>query len=595
MKWTPRLRLGIAAVALAVVFSIFSARLIHIQVGRHEEFAALAAEKNSTRQIIPALRGRILDVRGEVLAVDRPTRTVFADGSHIEDPAALAAVAAPFLDMPVEELTERLRTDRKYLVLKHGVREERFTAMIRALREQRLRGIYSEPTAERIYPNGALLGHVIGFLNFDRQGIQGIEMTMNGFLEGQNGFRHTERDRKGREMVVYRGLESPAKNGADVELTIDMALQAVLEEELDRAYEEMQPRSISAILVRPETGEILAMANRPHFDPNQPGAFDPEAMKNRVIIDMVEPGSTFKIVAMAAALNEKAVTPETTIFCENGRYHFGGKVLRDVHPYGHLSVHEIMVKSSNIGSSKLAQMLGEQVFYEYIRRFGFGERTGIDLPGEISGLVHPPHRWSKISITRIPMGHEIAVTPLQIAMATAAIANGGRLMAPQIIRRVVSEDGDELYRFTPTLVRRVVEPEVADCVRDALADVVGPRGTARLAAVQGHKVGGKTGTAQRVDPRGGYTPDKYVVSFCGFLPADNPEFVGLILVDDATNLTTRNYGGLVAAPIFSRVAERTARYLDLIPTSTQDIFASAPEIPTTLPATLPRVLPATLP
>ena len=587
MKWTPHLRLGLTAVFLAVVFSIFSARLIHIQVGRHEEFATLAADKNSTRQTIPALRGRILDIRGEVLAVDRPTRTVYADGSHIENPAAVAAIAAPFLDLPVEELTERLTTDRKYLVIRHGVQEERFTAMVRALREKRLRGLYSEHTAERIYPNGYLLGHVIGFLNHERQGIQGIEMTMNGFLEGQNGFRHTERDRTGREMVVYRGLESPPKHGADVELTIDMALQAILEEELDRAFLEMRPRSISGILVRPDTGEILAMANRPHFDPNQPGTFDPEAMKNRVIIDMVEPGSTFKIVAMAAALNEKVVTPETTIFCENGRYHYGGRILRDVHPYGHLTVHNIMVKSSNIGSSKMAQMLGQQTFYEYIRRFGFGERTGVDLPGEITGLVHPPHRWSSISITRIPMGHEVAVTPLQIAMATAAIANGGRLMAPQIIRRVVSQDGEELFRFTPTLVRQVVEPVVADQVRAALADVVGPSGTARLAAVQGYQVGGKTGTAQRVDPQGGYTPGKYVVSFCGFLPANDPEFVGLILVDDASNLTTRNYGGLVAAPIFSRVAERTARYLDLIPDSTQDIFASAPELPVIRPATLP--------
>ena len=582
MKWNAHFRLGLMAVLLAVVFSVFSARLIHLQVARHEEFVSLAATKNSTRQSIPALRGRILDARGEVLAVDRPTRTVYADGSHITDPVSLAKVAAPFLDIPEEELTERLRTDRKYLVLRHGVREERFSALVDAMREQKLRGLYSEPTAERIYPNGYLLGHVIGFLNYERQGIQGIEMTMNGFLEGQDGFRHTERDRRGVEMVLYRGLESPPKNGADVELTIDMTLQAILEEEIHRAFEEMRPRSISGLLVRPSTGEVLAMANRPHFDPNAPGSFDPEAMKNRVIIDMVEPGSTFKIVAMAGALNEKVVKSDTTIFCENGRYHYGGRILRDVHPYGNLSVHEIMVKSSNIGSSKLAQKLGEQTYYEYVRRFGFGERTGIDLPGEITGLVHPPHRWSKLSITRIPMGHEVAVTPLQIVMATAAIANGGKLMAPQIIRRVVAEDGEELYRFQPTVVREVVAPEVADQVRLALADVVGPRGTARLAAVQGYTVGGKTGTAQRVDPQGGYTPGKYVVSFCGFLPAENPEFVGLILVDDASNLTTRNYGGLVAAPIFSRVAERAARYLDLVPNSTQDIFAATPE------ALLPR-------
>jgi cell division protein FtsI/penicillin-binding protein 2 len=580
VKWSSRTRIGLAAVFLACVFSLFSARLIHIQVGRHEEFAKLAAQKNSTRQVIHARRGNILDARGEVLAMDRPTRTIFADGSHVNDPDALAALAAPYLDIPQEELAKKLRTDRKYVVLKHGLPEARYMEMFRGMREQRLRGLYSEQTAERVYPNGSLLGHVVGFLNHERDGIQGVELAFNAYLEGQDGFRHTERDRTGREMVVYRGLESPAKNGADVELTIDMALQAVLEEELDKAYQEMQPRSISGVLVRPSTGEILAMANRPHFDPNQPGEFEDEAMKNRVIIDIVEPGSTFKIVAMAAALNEKHVTPETTIFCENGRYHFGGRVLRDVHPYGTLTVHDIMVKSSNIGSSKLAQKVGEQSFYEYIRRFGFGERTGIDLPGEVRGIVHPPHNWSKISITRIPMGHEVSVTPLQITMATAAIANRGKLMAPQIVRRVVAEDGEELYRFQPTTVRQVVEPETADLVRAALADVVRPGGTARLAAVEGYSVGGKTGTAQRVDPEGGYTPGKYVVSFCGFLPSENPEFVGLIIVDDATTLTVRNYGGLVAAPIFSRVAERVARYLDIPPTAEESILASGPAEPT---------------
>jgi cell division protein FtsI (penicillin-binding protein 3)/stage V sporulation protein D (sporulation-specific penicillin-binding protein) len=563
----------VVAILLACVFSIFSARLIHLQVGRHEEFAALAAQKNSIRQIIPARRGRILDARGEVLATDRPTRTVVADGSHITDPQALAALAAPFLEIPEEELAARLQTERKYVVIRHGLPEEQALALTRAMRAAHQRGLYFETTADRIYPNGPLLGHVLGFLNFEGEGIQGIEMTMNAYLEGHDGFRHIERDRTGREMVVYRGLECEPKNGADVELTIDMALQAMLEEELEKAFQELKPQSISGVLVRPSTGEVLAMANRPHFDPNRPGEFDPEAMKNRVIIDMVEPGSTFKIVAMAAALNEGHVTPETMIFCENGRYFFGGRTLRDAHPYGSLSVHDVLVKSSNIGSSKLAQRVGEQTFYEYIRRFGFGERTGIDLPGEITGVVHPPHRWSKISITRIPMGHEVAVTPLQITMATAAIANGGKLMAPQIVRRVVREDGEEIFRFQPTVVREVCEPATAEMVRSALADVVGPRGTARLAAVEGYSVGGKTGTAQRVDPRGGYTPGKYVVSFVGFLPAENPEFVGLIIVDDATSLNTRNYGGLVAAPIFSRVAERVARYLDIPPTAPPSILA----------------------
>lgn len=574
MRWTARTRIGLAAIALACVFSGFSARLVYLQVGKHEEFAALAAKKNSFRQSIHAFRGQIRDARGEILAADRPTRTVYADGSHVTDPAALGELAATFLEMDPTELAGTLDTERKYVVLKRGVPEETFMALHREMQERGLRGIYSENTAERIYPNGPLLGHVLGFLSHEAVGVQGIERTMNEFLQGEHGFRHVVRDRTGKEIVVYRGIEHPARNGHNVELTIDMSLQALLEEELDNAYRELNPRSISAVLVRPSTGEILAMACRPNFDPNEPGKIANEGDKNRVIIDQVEPGSTFKIVAIAAALNENVVETETPIFCENGAFFHAGRRLRDAKGYGTLSVHDVLVKSSNIGTAKIAMKLGNQTFYEYIRKFGFGERSGIDLPGEIPGLVHPPHRWTGLSITRIPMGHEIAVTPLQITMATAAIANGGKLMLPQIVRRIVDEDGNEIHKFQPQVVREVVRPEVAAKVSAALADVVGPRGTARLAAVQGFQVGGKTGTAQRVDPNGGYTPGKYVVSFCGYMPVEKPEFAGLVIVDDASTLKTSNYGGMVAAPIFSRIAERAARSLDLEPSLPPEILTA---------------------
>lgn len=570
-----QLRIGVVAVLLGVVFTFYSARLIEIQVGRHEEFVELASQKNSYRQVIAARRGRILDAKGEVLAMDRPTRTVVGDSTRVNRVEELAQLVAKHLGLGVEEVEEKLRSGRRYVVLKHGVSEEVAMGLQREMREAKLRGVYFEVTSERVYPNGALLGHVLGFLNHERRGVQGIEMSMDRFLAGQDGFRNIERDRDGREVVVYRGLEAPPRDGADVQLTIDMAIQAILEDELEKAYRELNPRSICGVIVRPETGEILAMSSRPNFDPNCPGEAEIEGHKNRVILDVVEPGSTFKIVALSAALNEGVVRPDTPIFCENGRYFYGGKVLRDVHPYGTLSVHDVLVKSSNIGSSKLAQRVGEQKFYEYIRRFGFGERTGIDLPGEVAGILHPPHRWTKLSITRIPMGHEIAVTPLQIAMATAAVANGGRLMVPQIVKRVVTSDGEELQTFRPQEIRRVMEERVAQEVKAAMADVVGPQGTAKLAAVAGYTVGGKTGTAQRVDPRGGYTPGKYVVSFCGFLPVSKPEFVCMILVDDATTLTTRNYGGLVAAPIFSRVAEKVARYLDIPPDDTGGVLKVA--------------------
>jgi cell division protein FtsI/penicillin-binding protein 2 len=268
-----------------------------------------------------------------------------------------------------------------------------------------LRGVMCEPEPRRFYPNEDRLGHVLGFLNHEGRGIQGVEMMMEPYLRGEDGFIYTERDRTGREIVAYRGHERPAKHGMTVELTIDMALQDIVERELDAAYHQLNPQMMTAVFVRPRTGEILAMATRPAFNPNKPGEAAIETTKNRAIIDMVEPGSTFKIVVISAALEQKAVTPESMFHCENGSFAYAGKILRDVHGYGSMSVHDIMVKSSNIGCAKIAMHLGADTFYEYIRRFGFGERTGLGLPGEIPGLVRPRHSWTGLSITRVPMGH----------------------------------------------------------------------------------------------------------------------------------------------------------------------------------------------
>ncbi|MFY8216005.1 MAG: peptidoglycan D,D-transpeptidase FtsI family protein, partial [Chthoniobacterales bacterium] len=315
----------------------------------------------------------------------------------------------------------------------------------------------------------------------------------------------------------------------------------------------------------PKTGDILAMANRPAFHPDAIAEADPEQMKNRAIIDMVEPGSIFKIVPIGGALNEGIVTTETRIHCEGGSFAYGGKILRDHHGYGLMTPHDIMMKSSNIGCAKLALKMGDNLFYEYVKRFGFGERTGIELPGEIAGMVNPPARWDKLTITRMPMGHAVAVTPIQMVMAMGAIANGGKLMAPHIVKAISDGDGNVIREFPPTVVREVVNPETAALVNEALADVVSPTGTAILAKVEGFRVAGKTGTAQKVDPNGGYTPGKYVVSFVGYMPAEDPAFVGIVMIDDASIPSNLNYGGLVAAPIFSRIADRAARHLDLQP------------------------------
>jgi len=405
----------------------------------------------------------------------------------------------------------------------------------------------------------------MGFLNHERKGVQGIEAAMDDYLSGQDGFRYIERDRTGQELVVYRGQEREPRDGLNVTLTIDMGLQSIVEDELDAAVKEYKPKTAIAIMANPKTGEILAMASRPNYEPDALGEAQPEDMKNHAVIDMFEPGSTFKIVVASAALNEGLITTETRINCEGGHFAYAGKILRDHHGYGLMPVHDILMKSSNIGSAKMGLMEGEQTFYEYIKRFGFGERTGVELPGEIRGLVPPPSRWDKLSITRMPMGQALAVTPLQTVQAMSVIANGGKLIAPHLVKSLSDSGGKVIKEFKPSVIREVINSETASIVSNALIDVVSTKGTAILASVPGFKVAGKTGTAQKAMPGGGYYENKYVASFCGYMPADDPAFVCLVLVDDPQVGPEMYYGGLVAAPVFSRIAERAARYLDLQP------------------------------
>jgi len=389
---------------------------------------------------------------------------------------------------------------------------------------------------------------------------------MDEYLRGYNCVRYTVRYRTGREMPAFRHLESPPRDGNTVKLTVDMVIQDIVEEEMDAAIKQFRPKMATCIVMRPATGEILAMVNRPHYNLNQREGVPDEARKNRAIMDIVEPGSTFKVVTTAGALDAKLVRPDTSIFCEHGHYSFGGTVLHDSHHgYGDLTVNDIIVKSSNIGVAKMGVMLGNDRLYDYIRRFGFGDRTGVQLPGEIRGIIHPPRTWSKISITHIPMGHEVGATPMQVVNALCTVANRGKLITPQIVSSIVSPTGETVATYPPVEVRQVIPPEVAEPLVNALKEVVSKKGTAALAHVPGFVVAGKTGTAQRPDPKGGYEHGRYVVSFAGFLPADKPEICALVLIDDPVPGSTPNYGGYIAAPVFSKIAQRVARHLNLTP------------------------------
>lgn len=582
MSYHPERRALVASIAMATCFTAFSFRLVQLQVTKHDYYSAKAAGQNVHKEPILARRGAIMDVHGEPLAQNEPVKTVIADGSLINDPEQLGKLLTGPLQMPVGQIVEKLQRTTfsksenkevplRYIVLKKQVPEAEaasIAALLPGARKSKIieatPAIRFDQDSVRTYPNGSMLSHVIGYINSQSLGMDGVERSMNQYLTGQNGYRYIERDRSGQELVPYRGQELAPGDGANVRLTVDMGLQQIVENEIDNAMRQFRPKKATIILLNPKTGEILALANRPTYDLNDKRDVPDLARKNIAIMDQFEPGSTFKIVAAATALSLGIVSPDTEIFCENGYWQWCR--LNDHHPYAGLTVENILVKSSNIGVAKLGIQLGEAKFFEYVRKFGFGEKTSVNLPGEIRGSFAPPYEWSKISITRIPMGHEVAATPLQIASAMGVIANGGKLMMPQIIRDVVNSEGRVVAQYPPREVRRVVSEKAAGDVRDALVKVVGPKGTAALAKVAGFKVAGKTGTAQKSDEHGRMTHEKYVVSFAGFMPADDPAFVGLVLLDEAHAKPGENYGGLVAAPIFARVAEKAARYLNLQPT-----------------------------
>ena len=563
-----RVRALLVCGVLAVVFTVFSGRLVYLQINRGEAFAAMANQTQVLKQVMAARRGSIRDMHGEVLASDMPLRRVVVDGSHVKPEARdqVVALLSKTLGLPADELLKKITPNRRYLVVKHQVPVQTADDLKKQADEQKLSGIYFEPDSARVYPDGSLLCHVVGFTDFDGSGIQGIEKSMNRYLEGHSGYRYITRNRAGQELVQMRGLEQQPQDGYNVNLTIDIGLQNIVEKELDAAVKKYSPETATAILMRPRTGEIVAMASRPYFDLNARLAAAPEQMKNRAIIDMIEPGSTFKIVTLSGVLNEHLVRPDTTVYCENGRWEYAGKLLHDSHPIGECSVHDVLVHSSNIGAAKLALQLGENRLYNYIKLYGFGERTGIDLPGEINGRVAPTRNWTKISITRIPMGQGVCVTPLQMVMAMGAIANGGKLMMPQIVHSITDDKDVPIAEFPPVAVRQAVDPQTVKELIPALEDVVSPRGTAKGAAVPGYGVGGKTGTAQKVSPAGGYMTGKYVVSFVGFLPTNNPELVGMVMLDNAHTKPNENFGGLVAAPVFASIAGQAMRYLNIEPT-----------------------------
>ena len=570
----PRARILTVTIGLAVAFTAVSARLIYIQLVKQQEYREEAIRLHTSGEPIPAQRGSILDAGGRVLAQSVPRIEVRLDGKILAERPQELPVLAMLLGVSAEWLRGQIDPQNRYQKIADGVNAD----LEGKLRAAQLRSIRLERKTVRDYPNGTETSQVLGFVNLrdmtvgsDRTvsfevGEGGIEKSMDRYLKGLPGERRIIRDAKRREIPYFRLSDRPARDGYHVVLTVDQGIQHIAEREADRLVEQYQPENLHILIIRPATGEILAMVSRPNFDPNHRDTFQPEAMKERTIADAYEPGSTFKIVTLAAGLNEGVADLGSTFFCENGQMLMAGHWLKDHEPYGLLTLREVIAKSSNIGMAKLATLIGEEKLHHYGRLFGFGARAqkgeGI-LPGETSGTLHPLKKWTKVSLTRFPMGYEIAVTNLQMALAYAAIANGGKRMEPRLIKAVVDRDNRVVMQFLPRVVCQVVRPEVAKQVTEALRGVVSDEGTAGEAQVPGFEVAGKTGTAQKYTPQG-YV-NKYRASFIGYLPAQKPEFVVSILVDDPKG--KKYYGGQVAGPAFREIAKHVAEQLNLNRTS----------------------------
>jgi cell division protein FtsI/penicillin-binding protein 2 len=545
-------------VMLSLAFTALACRLFQLHIVRHAELSALAAANREQVVHRQGRRGEIRDSNGLLLANSQSVRIIAADPSiTCSNAAMIAGKLAPLLGMDVPTLVVKLSSPGRYIRLKQKVDEDAGTK-IRALK---LRGICFEDQLLRSYPNGALASHVIGFVDNEHKGVQGLEYSMDQYLQGVAGFEVIERDRKGREIRALRAQEVGPRDGYNVVLTLDQVIQHIAETELEKAMAQFHPKAGVIIVSRPKTGEILAMGCRPTFDPNNAGQAPADARRNRCISDVAEPGSTFKIVVCSGALNEGIVTLRDQFDCENGAFLYAGRMLHDAHPYGTLTVEEILFKSSNIGAAKIALRMGASRLAEYINRYGFGHKTGINLPGEVSGIAHPLARWNSLSITRIPMGHEIAATPLQMIMALNSIANGGKLMKPFIVKSILNPDNQPVATYQPQQVGQTIQPRASVAMAQALRRVVTPDGTAPKAAVAGYDVAGKTGTAQKIE--NGQYVRKYYSSFIGYFPAADPEISILVSLDDPEG--GAYYGGSVSGPVFREVADKVAHYLNLPP------------------------------
>jgi len=571
-----RTRVLLLAAILALAFGGLTGRLAWLMIVKRGELTQIAERQYSRTVVLPALRGPILDRRGAPLATSTATESLFVQPRSVGDPVRVAARLAPVLGLSEREVHAALTSARPFVWLRRKL-PPTMAEQVRALREP---GLGFLPESLRLYPNRELAAHVVGFEGAEG-GLEGVERAFNAELAGVPGKAIAGRDALGREVATPHLLQPP-QPGHGVALTIDSTIQYIAEREIDAAYRRTHAKAAMAIVLEPRTGDILAMAIRPTFNPNTfldvPSA---DYWRNRAVTDPFEPGSTFKAILAAAALEEGVVKPDDRINGENGAITLAGTTIHDWKKYGWLTFAEVLQNSSNVGSIKVGLALGRERYHRYMKAFGFGTTTGVGLAGESRGMLRDPQRWSLLSLPTMSIGQEISVTALQLVAAFGAIANDGALMQPRLVRSTLDADGREARRFEPRAVRQVISPETARTLTGLLVRVV-ESGTGHFAAIPGYAVGGKTGTAQKLDPATGrYSRAPGVLSFVGFAPADDARFAMLVLLDEPKN---EKWGSEAAAPVFNAIGREILRYLEVAPRDAQPLqIVTGPE------AVVPRV------
>jgi cell division protein FtsI (penicillin-binding protein 3) len=529
-------------------------RLVNLQILQAAELTARADRQHQKTVTLEGARGTVTDRHGKVLAMNVEVPSVFGIPAALDSPSVAARRLSPVLLVRRDELERKLRQDRSFVWLARKVEPEQG----QRLAQLALEGIGVVMEGRRFYPKGPLLAHVLGFAGMDGQGLEGLERRYEAYLHGEKRVTILQRDALGRTVFPKGLTEQPPMPGNTLTLTIDEVIQYIVEKELEETVNHARAKGGTIIVMEPQTGAILAMAVSPRFDPNAVASLTPDRWRNRALTDTYEPGSTMKVVVAAAALEEKVMRPGTMLFGENGHLTIANTTIHDHEKMGWMTFSQVIQKSSNIGAAKTGMALGDHRLYRYLQAFGFGQRTEIDLPGEVVGLLKAPKDWGRRSLASISMGQEIGVTPIQMVSAVAAIANDGVLMKPYVVSEVRDHKGTLLKTVLPQVRRRVVSPETARTLSAILEGVV-TSGTGTKAAIPGFRVAGKTGTAQKIDPRtGAYSPSQFIGSFVGYVPAEAPRLAMIVIIDEPQG---EAWGGAVAAPVFRRVAEQVLTYL----------------------------------